>query len=296
MPHRVHVIEDYETTIEKRWWLRGTPEAADAGTCCRAGPTKDFDDKMGDPKKEWAAVIFNPVPGPPMGANTRLAFRYRLEGTDSIRVQIYSLTLNYHRRLLLTGLPQGSWQSAVVDMTALRRPDGSGGPLGEDERIDDIQFYIDPKGTLLIDDIVLFDAALQGETEPFPRRPIFTAWFDTGKQGVEWPGEFEIVPHGKWKAARSVAGQIRLSLRGERPLGRVTKMRFRYRLAGAEAMRIELTGRGESRSVEAPGLRRDAWSETTVEFPTGLQVADEVRFRLPEGAELLLDDVLLYEP
>ena len=25
LPTRVHVFEDYETEIEKRWWLRGTP-------------------------------------------------------------------------------------------------------------------------------------------------------------------------------------------------------------------------------------------------------------------------------
>ena len=33
-----------------------------------------------------------------------------------------------------------------------------------------------------------------------PSRPIFTGWLDTGKQGVEWPGEFQIVLHEKpWK-------------------------------------------------------------------------------------------------
>ena len=26
LPARVHVFEDYETDIEKRWWLRGAPE------------------------------------------------------------------------------------------------------------------------------------------------------------------------------------------------------------------------------------------------------------------------------
>ena len=28
MPTRVHVFEDYETEIEKRWWLRGEPVKA----------------------------------------------------------------------------------------------------------------------------------------------------------------------------------------------------------------------------------------------------------------------------
>jgi hypothetical protein len=60
---------------------------------------------------------------------------------------------------------------------------------------------------LIIDDIVLYDAAPAGEPQPFPRRVLFTAWFNTGKQGVEWPGDFEIVnnePPLTWKEARSV--------------------------------------------------------------------------------------------
>ncbi|NIP92380.1 MAG: hypothetical protein GWO24_02435, partial [Akkermansiaceae bacterium] len=97
---------------------------------------------------------------------------------------------------------------ATVDLTEARRPDGSGGPLAADERIDDIQFYIEPSGDLLIDDIVLYEAADDDEPRPFPARSIFTGWFDTGVQGKEWPGEFEIVPHEKprgWDAAKSVA-------------------------------------------------------------------------------------------
>jgi hypothetical protein len=46
-----------------------------------------------------------------------------------------------HRQLTLTGLPQGQWQSATVDMIQARRPDGSGGALSEDERIDDVLLY-----------------------------------------------------------------------------------------------------------------------------------------------------------
>jgi len=40
-------------------------------------------------------------------------------------------------------------------MTEMRRPDGMGGPLSEPERIDDIQFYVDPRAGVLIDDVVL---------------------------------------------------------------------------------------------------------------------------------------------
>ena len=149
MPNRVHCFEDYETDIEKRWWMSGKAESKNvppgSKRACRGVLTQDFDDLQGDTKTMYTAVIFNPVPGPPMGKHPRLSFRYWLKGTDTLRVQIYSLTKSYHRYLSLTGLPQEKWQTGTVDMTAVRRPDGSGGPLSEDERIDDVQFYVDPR-------------------------------------------------------------------------------------------------------------------------------------------------------
>ena len=128
-----------------------------------------------------------------MGPNTRLSFKYKLHGTSTLRVQLYSLSNGYHRYLCVKDLSQDKWEQATVDMTQMRRPDGSGGPLAADERIDDIQFYIDPDAEIIIDDVVLFDAASEGEKRPFPKRILYTGVFDTGKQGQEWPGTFEIV-------------------------------------------------------------------------------------------------------
>ena len=82
--------------------------------------TQDFDDRQGEMKTLYTAVVFNPVPGPPMGKKPHLSFRYFLMGTDKLRVQIYSLTNGYHRCLTLTGLPQGKWMEGNVNMT--RRP------------------------------------------------------------------------------------------------------------------------------------------------------------------------------
>jgi inosine-uridine nucleoside N-ribohydrolase len=315
-PNRVHAFEDYDTDIEKRWWMSGKPETKDVPPggrrACRAVLTQDFDDRQGDMKTMYRAVIFNPVPGPPMGKNTRLSFRYKLHGSDRLRVQLYSLTNGYHRYLSLADLPADRWSAATVDMTQMRRPDGSGGPLSENERIDDIQFYVDPRAELLIDDIVLYDAAPPGEKRPFPQRLLFTGWFDTGKQGQEWPGDFEIVPHEKprtWKAARSVTNAktgdpwIRLSLRGERRLGAVTELFFRYQLTGADHLRVELVNgkTGVVQAGEVKDLNRDGWSEVTVPFrepraATADVHVDEVRFLLPRDVRLLVDDVLLYEP
>jgi inosine-uridine nucleoside N-ribohydrolase len=307
-PAKVHVAEDYDTDIEKRWWMCGKAESKDVRPggvrAQRAVLTQDFDDRQGNMKTMDRAVIFNPVPGPPMGPNTRLKFRYKLGGTDTIRVQLYSLTNGYHRYLSVSGLEQGKWLDGCVDMTQMRRPDGTGGPLAPDERIDDIQFYIDPRAELLIDDVVLYDAAKEGEARPFPKRVIFTAWFDTGKQGKEWPGDFEIVNHEKpraWKCAKSVKGpdgkpRIRVDLRGERVVQNATELSFKYRLTGADEVKITL-GPGLAGGEQTVKLGRGEWGEAVVRFKlAGASRAKEVAFLLPDGAELLVDDVLLYEP
>ena len=322
-PVRVHVFEDYETEIEKRWWLRGTPSEGGVPTSrsasvpnrrmCEAAESHDFDDKMGDPDASYNAVVFNPVPGPPMGNRTRLAFRYRIAGTTTLRVQIYSLTNNYHRRLELKDLPEGEWRSAVVDMTLLRRPDGSGGPLSRDERIDDIQFYVSPDAKVAIDDIVLYEAAADDEMRFFPRRIIFTGWFDTGEQGKEWPGEFEIVPHEKprtWDAAQSVVESdtgralLVVNLRGRRRLSAATFVFFRYRLRGEGPIRVVLADseRGEVARGVVREPARDEWGEATLVFEVApdddgeLPEVDEIRFVGEKEAVLLVDDLLVFEP
>lgn len=243
-PTRVHAFEDYETDIEKRWVMCGKVVVglADAPSrrVCQSVLTQDFDDRQGQTGEMYRAVIFNPVPGPPMGANTRLRFRYKLVGTGTLRVQLYSLTNGYHRYLSLTGLEQSKWLDGCVDLTQMRRPDGTGGPLAENERIDDIQFYVDPRAEVFIDDIVLYEAAAADETRPFPKRIIFTGWFDTGKQGQEWPGKFDIVDHAKprqWKFAQSVKGDNRhtvlnVSLRGSRLIDPKSEISFQMRIPG----------------------------------------------------------------
>jgi hypothetical protein len=284
----------------------------------------------------YTAVIFNPVPGPPMGKNPRLAFRCWLKGTSTLRVQIYSLTGGYHRYLTLTDLQQAKWLDLTVDMTKARKHDRSGGPLSQDERIDDIQFYADPRAELLIDDIALFDAhqpaapakahqpeapasenLTAGQNRPFPKRFLFTGWFDTGVQGKEWPGTFEILENKGhfWDAARSVPNSalrgpaIQLHLRGERPLGNQTRLFFRYKLAGTASMNVQVynTQAAAGPTIELKDLAQGKWSDATVDFTEALgrsgkagkaaiRSVDEVRFVLPPGAELLLDDLLLFEP
>jgi|GEM_PF-332937 len=312
-PARVHAFEDYETDIEKRWIMCGKLAEKLPGApslrVCRSVLTQDFDDRQGATKTMYRAVIFNPVPGPPMGPNTRLKFHYKLTGTDTMRIQLYSLSNGYHRYLSVSGLEQGKWVEGCVDMTQMRRPDGTGGPLVANERIDDIQFYVDPRTELLIDNIVLYDAAVAGEKRPFPQRIVFTGWFDTGKQGKEWPGTFNTVEHAKpreWKYAQAVKqddGQqlLSVSLRGERPLGGKSQLSMLLRTASREPVTLQLRHKGQ---LIATGMESAAaqhpigqWKQLTYSFdlPAGTQV-DEVRLESTGDNSFGIDDLLLYEP
>lgn len=311
MPHRVHVAEDFDTDIERFWWMSGKPETQllppQSLRACRGVLTHDFDDLLMASREMFSAVIFNPVPGPPMGKNTRLSFRYWLKGTDTLRIQIYSLSHGYHRHLVVNGLAQEEWQHAAVDMTKARRPDGTGGALSEQERIDDIQFYADPDAEIVIDDIVLYDAAPKDENQPFPKRILFTGIFDTGKQGEHWPGQFEIVPDAGnfWKAVVSVQKPktnqpwLSIGLRGERTLADKTQLSFRYLLSGTDCVQVRLSNSktGKSQMRDAKNLKTESWAKATIDFETeALPSVDEIQFVLPQGAKLLIDDLLLYEP
>jgi inosine-uridine nucleoside N-ribohydrolase len=314
-PNRVHAFEDFETDIEKRWWLAGRIETKNVPSgserALRATLTQDFDDRQGEMKTLYTAVVFNPVPGPPMGKKPHLSFRYYLKGTDVLRVQIYSLTNGYHRCLMLRGLPEGEWREGNLDMRDARKPDGTGGPLSEDERIDDIQFYCDPRAEMLIDDIVLYDAADKSERRPFPTRILFTGWFDTGKQGKEWPGDFEIAPKEGyfWHAAKSVPDPkdekkawINIGLRGNRPLGDAPRLFFRYKLEGegdgAQNVDITLVGPKNPKGLSiVPNLRKGEWGEASLDIEKVAKgdSAEAIVFRIPRAATLWIDDLLLYE-
>jgi hypothetical protein len=256
------------------------------------------------------AVMFNPVPGPPMGKNPRLSFRYRLTGSDKLKVQIFSLTKEDNYHIMLENLPQNQWQAATVDMTRLRRNDGSPGHLSEDQRIDDIQFYVDPGARVIIDDIVLYDAAADDELEPFPARILFTGWFDTGEQGKEWPGDFRIVPHESprtWKMATSVINPktqshwLRIGMRGQRPIGTNLRARFKYKLvvAGNKAVQVAVVdgASGKSRGARVKDPVTDSWAQAVVDLSgQEPQSADEIHILVPARAEIFVDDLLLYEP
>ena len=84
-------------------------------------------------------------------------------------------------------------------------------------------------------------------------------------------------------------------------LGEQTHLRFRYHVTGADAIQVALVNRKkkERHILDLNEMRKGAWTETTLDFTKQTRAGervDEIQFLLPKGAELLVDDLLLYEP
>ena len=66
-------------------------------------------------------------------------------------------------------------------------------------------------------------------------------------------------------------------------------------------MQVALVNRKtkERHVLDVKELKKGEWTETTLDFTKQTragQRVDDIQFLLPKGAELLIDDLLLYEP
>jgi len=115
----------------------------------------------GGPGK-WIRVIIKPPR--PVGAHTKLRFRYHLTGASEMTVQIFDMTDNDNRHIRLKGLKEGEWTFTILDFTKdARRNDATDTPFAAGHVVDDIFFFVKPRGdaevNLYVDEICLFDAA-----------------------------------------------------------------------------------------------------------------------------------------
>jgi hypothetical protein len=88
-------------------------------------------------------------------------------------------------------------------------------------------------------------------------------------------------------------------MRGFRRLSEVNHVRFRYRLTGAKKMSVTLANsQGGRIKADLSDLQEGSWQEATAIFKEDPEMpfADEIQFRVAADAELLIDDVLLFEP
>lgn len=117
-------------------------------------------------KGKWIRLEVKPAK--PVGAHTKLRFRYHLTGASAMTVQVFDLTDGDNRHINLKGLKEGAWQWAILDFTKdARRNDGKDTPFAAGHKVDDIFFFVKPEGDkevqLYIDEVTLFDAGKAGK-------------------------------------------------------------------------------------------------------------------------------------
>jgi hypothetical protein len=168
-PNRVLFLAAFDTGEKEKYWPgdfeiveKGLP-AGSYWRVARALPRKDG-------KGKWVRLQIEPPR--PVGASTRLRFRYHLVGASALTAQVFDATDQDNRHVRLENLAQGEWATARVDFTADgKRNDGKATPFAAGHKVDDLFFLVEPDGKaevqLLIDEVVLYDAGKRRE----PGRP-----------------------------------------------------------------------------------------------------------------------------
>jgi hypothetical protein len=114
-----------------------------------------------DGKGKWIRLMIDPPK--PVGAHTKLRFRYHLTGATELTPQIFDATDSDNRHVVLTNLKQNQWTTQYVDFTKDGiKNDGRQTPFAPGHTVDDLFFFVTPAGdpevNLLIDEVVLYDA------------------------------------------------------------------------------------------------------------------------------------------
>ncbi len=163
-PNRVLFLAAFDTGITPRERPKYFPGEFEVVTkdlpadsywgVARAVPRKDG-------KGKWARLEVRPPR--PVGARTKLRFRYHLTGASGLIAQVFDATDQDNRHVRLKGLKQATWATQYVDFTADgRKNDGRQTPFAAGHKVDDLFFFIEPEGgrdvELLVDEVVLYDA------------------------------------------------------------------------------------------------------------------------------------------
>ena len=133
-------------------------ETPPSGSHWRAARSVSTKDRKGQ-------FISLPITPPrPVGLHTKLRFRYHLTGAAAMTVQIFDATVQDNRHLHLRDLKQKDWTTLYVDFSReSKRNDGTpNSQFAAGNLVDDIFFFLtgegSDQGTLLIDEVVLYDA------------------------------------------------------------------------------------------------------------------------------------------
>jgi hypothetical protein len=160
-PNRVIYLAAFDTGPQQKYWPGEFELAEDSlpadsyWRVARAVPRKD------SPKGKWIRLQIEPPR--PVGARTKLRFRYWQRGARQMTVQIFDATDQDNRHVLVKDLNKEGWKNLYIDFTRDgRRNDGGNSPFAAGHLVDDLFFFIEPSGDeeldVLIDEVVLFDA------------------------------------------------------------------------------------------------------------------------------------------
>jgi hypothetical protein len=165
-PNRVIFLAAFDTGIDPKSKPKYWPGALDIVTRGKGAPAGSYwGVARAVPRKggkgKWVRLQIKPPR--PVGARTKLRFRYHLTGARALTVQVFDVTDQDNRHIRLKGLKQGTWQTVYLDFTADgKRNDGTATRFAAGHKVDDLFFFVEPQGDkkveLFIDEVVLYDA------------------------------------------------------------------------------------------------------------------------------------------
>jgi hypothetical protein len=166
-PNRIILLAAFDTGPKEQYWpgdytIAENPPAGTNWRAARSGPRRDG----------HQLIVLPIAPPRPVGARTKLRFRYHLTGASAMTVQVFDATVQDNRHIRLNDLKQGEWVTLYIDFTRdARRNDGtpnSSFPAGN--LVDDLFFFVEGDGaktaTLHVDEVVLFDAGIPHHAAP----------------------------------------------------------------------------------------------------------------------------------
>jgi hypothetical protein len=165
-PNRVILLAAFDTGEKEKYWpgdfeIVEKPPGDAWWRAAKAVPQKNG-------KEKWMRLPI--APPRPVGAHTKLRFRYHLTGATAMTVQIFDVAVQDNRHVNLTNLKQNAWTTQYLDFSKeSRRNDGTSPSLfAAGNKVDDLFFFLRPEGDqpveFFVDEVVLFDAGVSARS------------------------------------------------------------------------------------------------------------------------------------
>ncbi len=158
-PNRVVFLAAFDTGPKEKYWpgdfeLVERPPDGSYWRAAKAVPRKDGKAMM---------VRLQIEPPRPVGAHSKVRFRYHLTGASAMTVQLFDATAQDNRHVNLRDLKTNQWTMTYVDFTRdSLRNDGTRDTFRAGNKVDDLFFFVTPEAgkeaTLFVDEVVLFDS------------------------------------------------------------------------------------------------------------------------------------------